>query len=202
MLKDIFHSVKQSPLCEINFTDLRDDIFSHNRLVTKFLPTYRNLYLTKTGIGGNNFKKHVYYPAYVLNMSVHKDIKIFQIRVGVEEDISTEPLCYHAKIFLKNLLKNSTECIKRFNEMNGDWFLIHGQDRQKQRESIPLKDLSLEKLEQICNLYLLTENPADIAIGHNYYWGEDTILTKPTDFISSLASDLNHLNYFFELAHE
>ncbi len=201
MLKDIFHSVKQQANCAVHFTDLRDDIFSHNRQVSLFLPKYRNLYLTKLGLGGNNLKKHVYYPAFVLNMSVKDNNKIFQIRTGVEEDISTEPLCEHAIILLENLKKNSSNCIERFKDLKEDWFLIHGQDRQNKRKEIPLDEITKSQLEDICTFYLNSKEPADIAIGKNYYWQDGSILTRPRDFVKNLADDLNHLNYFFELAH-
>lgn len=200
ILNNIFHCIKQNPLCSGYFTNITT-MFSRNLQVTKFLPDYRNLYLTRIGLGGNNRKKHVYYPSFVLNMSIYQDEKYFQIRVGVEEDISTDPLCDYAKIFLKNLSLNSNECISRFKTMSGSWFLVHGQQSLGKRIEIPLKDVSEEKLKEICNNYLKTNEPADINICHNYLWSSESILNKPKDFISSLASDLNHLNYFFELAH-
>ncbi|MCK6595012.1 MAG: phospholipase D-like domain-containing protein [Bacteriovoracaceae bacterium] len=200
ILNNIFHCIKQNPLCSGYFTNLTT-MFSRNLQVTKFLPDYRNLYLTRIGLGGNNRKKHVYYPSFVLNMSIYQNEKYFQIRVGVEEDISTDPLCDYAKIFLKNLSLNSNECISRFKKMSGSWFLVHGQQSLGKRIEIPLKDVSEEKLKEICNSYLMTNEPADINICHNYLWSSESILNKPKDFISSLASDLNHLNYFFELAH-
>lgn len=160
------------------------------------------MYLTKMGLNGDNRKKHVYYPSFVLNMSASKDQtdKVFQIRVGVEEDISNEPLCTYAENFLTKMLANSKECISRFSRMNGNWFLVHGQDRKGKRVALPLKDVTETQLREICNSYLASNEPADINICHNYYWRKDEILQKPKEFIDSLASDLNHLNYFFEMA--
>lgn len=200
ILNNIFHCIKQNPICSSHFANL-NTMFSRNLQVTKFLPDYRNLYLTRTGLGGNNRKKHVYYPSFVLNMSIRQDQKIFQVRIGVEEDISTEPLCDYAENFLRNLSNNSKECISRFNEMNGNWYLVHGQQRHDKRTEVPLKEISEEKLRQICMGYIKSKEPADINICHNYFWSSNSILNKPKEFINSLASDLNHLNYFFELAH-
>lgn len=203
ILENIFHCIKQSPVCSAHFANLMT-MFSRNLQVKTFLPTYRNMYLTKMGLNGDNRKKHVYYPSFVLNMSALKDQseKIFQIRVGVEEDISHEPLCPFAKNFLTKIVINSGECITRFSQMNGNWFLVHGQDRKGKRVAIPLKDVTENQLKEICNSYLISNEPADINICHNYYWGRDDILKRPKEFIDSLASDLNHLSYFFELANK
>lgn len=137
-------------------------------------------------------------------MSVSKDQieKIFQIRVGVEEDIGHEPLCPYAGNFLARMVTNSNECTKRFSHMNGNWFLVHGQDQKGKREAIPIRNVTEQQLKEICNSYLISNEPADINICHNYYWGKDEILKSPKDFINSLAGNLNHLNYFFEMANK
>ena len=203
ILTTVFHCIKQNPKSLGHFTNL-SSMFSRNLQVKNFLPLYRNLYLTKTGLNGDNRKKHVYYPSFVLNMSASKDQreKIFQIRIGVEEDISNEPLCEYAKNFLAKMSLHSNECIKRFKDMKGSWYLVHGQDRKGKRTLIPLKDVNEAQLKEICNSYINSMEPADINICHNYFWGKDNVLNIPKEFMDSLASDLNHLSYFFELANK
>lgn len=198
ILDDIFSLIKLNKSVSVNITNLSYS-FSKN-LQAKFFPNYRYLFITKRGIGGDNRKRHIEYPTYILSLGIDGDRNWFEIRSGVEEE-NTPRLCQHARHFLESIRQNIDECINRLHKMGKGWAIIHGDGKKDERKIVPAENLSKEQLLGIINQYLVSGDIADMHISRKYYKGEDDVLENTVVFIESLAKDLNELNYFFELAH-
>lgn len=198
ILDDIFSLIKLNKAVKVNITNLSYS-FSKN-LQAKFFPNYRYLFITKRGIGGDNRKRHIEYPTFILSLGVDGDRNWFEIRSGVEEE-NTPKLCRHARHFLESIRSNVDECIVRLHKMGKGWSVIHGDGKKDERKILPVESINRELLLGLINQYLTSGQIADMHISRKYYKDEDNVLENTSELIESLANDLNELNYFFELAH-
>ena len=198
VLDDIFSLIKLNKSVQVNITNLSYS-FSKN-LQAKFFPNYRYLFITKQGIGGDNRKRHIEYPTFILSLGIEGESNWFEIRSGVEEE-NMPKLCNHARHFLEEIRRNSDECVSRLHKMGKGWSIMHGDGKKDERKVVPVEAINKQVLLGIVEQYLSSGEVADFHVSRLYYAGVDNILKNPNELIDSLANDINELNYFFELAH-
>lgn len=209
ILKKFFTQLKSEPCFKQNLDSLQEGYSQHVQLTTRF-PTNRYMYLTKNE-KGKRANKHVGIPSYIVGMGEGGLLGFsednfkgswLEVRTGVEEDYFTEITEAGSK-FLKNLLLNKDEVLKRFKKLGSRWHITHGSYSEQDQKRIELDKINEDFLKNLVQGYLSSGKPADLHIRRLYLTDDenDRQLLFSSKITRKIAEDLNELSYFFELAH-
>ncbi|MCP4914988.1 MAG: hypothetical protein GY909_17860 [Oligoflexia bacterium] len=201
ILKNFYENLRLSRNLTINLESFNVG-YSHNRWVKNYMPNYRYLWLVRNREGLRK-NTHIGEPSFIFGLGKAENGKWFEVRSGIEE-LNESKLSDFGKAYFRNVLANIDEVISHYHALSGDWNITHENHHDQFPETIKANQISKEILQSLCNEYLRSEKISDIHLRKSYFLEDanDKKTLLSSKIMDSLAEDMKHLNYFFNLAHQ
>lgn len=211
LLTDNIHPVLKRFYEEFRFArnlevklDQFDKGFSINRWVKNYFPDYRYLWLTKKREGKNPIA-HIGEPSFIVGMGKMSDRgHWFEVRAGVEE-LNEPSLTPYGEALLRNMRDEIDVVITKFQQLGSKWLITNENNYSNgMYAEYQANQMSKEILLNIIHKHLKRRKIADFHIVRRYFMNDpdDKKLLTSSKILDSIATDMNTLRYFFELAHK
>ncbi len=201
LLRVFYSQLKHEPIFKKQFATLELG-FSKNMLLRQRFPHDRYLFLTKAR-PGKLARRHLGEPSIIIGMGKgNSESGWLEVRTGVEED-TLPALSEAGERLISRMLSNADEVVRRLKVLGEGWHLSHGSySKGDNYRYLQAWTLSAADLRREISPYLSSKEVSDLQIRRKYFLHEeqDSKILLSSKITSTIAEDIEHLSYFFDLA--
>lgn len=201
LLRVFYTQLKHEPLLKKHFATLELG-FSKNMLLRQRFPHDRYLFLTKAR-PGKLARRHLGEPSIIIGMGKgNHESGWLEVRTGVEED-TLPALSEAGERLISRMLSNTDEVVRRLKVLGEGWHLSHGSySKGHKYKYLNAWTLSAADIRTELSQYLISKEVSDLQIRRKYFLHEeqDSKILLSTKITSTIATDIENLSYFFDLA--